>query len=246
MFAVYELLELIILALPSKDALVVQRVSRSWKAIIDRSTRLQKALCLLPTKRLPFTFQELGTLRRRYPKLLEWPSAVAFYADTLNEDFRTNPLDGDAEAPVRPLINPILQALCPPDDDRALRQHTFQYPKYLRNACADGKNSSLKRMLVTQPPLPVFIICCDKTCVPNTNVFGGNLETRIGGMNYIANENGVTIADVLEFLENSIIFDDDAFYPFTVTGCEEGASDWQLKVWGKRNLWLSERRLAEG
>jgi hypothetical protein len=47
-FNVTELLELVLLAVPVKDVLVLQRVCKDWQAAIEGSTRIQQALFRRP------------------------------------------------------------------------------------------------------------------------------------------------------------------------------------------------------
>ena len=49
-FATYELLEAVLHGLPTKTLLLSQRVCRTWRDLIARSKKLQRALFLLPVK----------------------------------------------------------------------------------------------------------------------------------------------------------------------------------------------------
>lgn len=58
-----ELLEAILLHLPTRDLLLSQGVSRHWKEIVDESIALQRALFFEPDKGLPLVLATGGMLR---------------------------------------------------------------------------------------------------------------------------------------------------------------------------------------
>ncbi|KAK3717978.1 hypothetical protein LTR37_005404 [Vermiconidia calcicola] len=133
-FDTVELLETILLELPTRDLLLSQRVNKQWAAVIQSSRKLQQALFLESVSRSPMS---LGTVDKAnctvrvnplLQPLLDFLSNIEFNGpEELTENFE----------PWQPEDGRIL-------DGRWLRRST-----------------SWRRMFLTQPPtMDVSTVCC--------------------------------------------------------------------------------------
>lgn len=177
---VTELLEAVLLELPCKDILIAQRVSKAWKATIQESVKLQAALCFTPTEAR--ATKDGNTSRERITS--DSISARDCYYHALDESAT--------------LINPLLRHLyrwyrskeCPP-----LRGIYVEYNKEISNIFCDGKNASLRKMLVMQPPAKSIDIHCFK--------WSWSPSITVSSVENMENENGFTVADFLDHLGKS-------------------------------------------
>ena len=93
-FETYELLEMILAAIPPRKILVVQRVCKSWQAVIAQSIKIKKLLFqhadgapVQPTSKLPLVNAETGVTLVTYPQEL---SFNAILPGTLTADDTPN------------------------------------------------------------------------------------------------------------------------------------------------------------
>lgn len=139
----YELLEQILLCLPIKDLFVVQRVSRTWKSIIQQSRGIRKKMFLLANgnpivqKADPFEYHNSVSTGVFYTGCLEFNPAFEILqgkpvAPTGYEDLASyNVFPGDSS------INIIINMADDRPETKQLGRSTLSY----------------KSMLVTQPPI---------------------------------------------------------------------------------------------
>ena len=140
-FNIAELLEAVLLELPCKDVLILQRVSRFWKATIDASLKLQKALCFTSSQQ----GQPTSRTSRRLAMFLESTSAREFHAQVLGKQW--------------PVYDPVFKHICPPWA-MSKCQYIAEYTDTARNLVSHVKNSSLEKAFITQPkPTEVRVFC---------------------------------------------------------------------------------------
>lgn len=182
-----ELLHAIIFLLPSEDILVVQRVSKFWKATIDGSLMQQQALGFKPLQ--PSQYEP----KRRHAYFSKKKCAYAFFS---RYSLRAK----------GPIYNPLFEALCPTQANGynfilSKKKAYAKYTKSLRDILKDGKNGSLRKAFVVQPPaMQIKVFVRKGWCLGEEYCLG-----------IITNANGVTIADVLGSLESN--FDEgETFY----------------------------------
>lgn len=133
-FDTVELLESIILLLPCKDALLSQRISKTWKLTVAGSLRVQKTLFLVPSQ-APLKACIGGIPIRPLDSNSLW--------------VRDNPSDSMRRVPF--VVNPFFAVLFSLDESKAGDGYGFDYD--FTKAIVDGhETSSWKKMYMTNPP----------------------------------------------------------------------------------------------
>lgn len=185
-FHVQEMLEAILLHLPTRDLLLDQAVCKNWKDAICHSIKLQQALFLEPVcdHRLEYV---KGNVERcqtehRHRRL------------TRTDQWR---FEDDRSAAAPPKLNPLFSdflvemelggAAGPPDNKRIVRNLKF-----------NGGRASHARMHVTQPPTTCF-----STTLMRMQPSDGGFEVSSQDVLpvRITIPNGITILDIVQHLE---------------------------------------------
>ncbi|KAF2091451.1 hypothetical protein K490DRAFT_60891 [Saccharata proteae CBS 121410] len=169
-----ELLEQILLCLPTRSVLSSQGVNRQWRSIIDSSSLLQRHLFFLSTtKETPEPLEAPGlNVGRDRPELLELPKPVL--NELLAHHFRLGPLnnpDPDNDGGYLPMVSYRR-------DDVAVSQDQEAEPSW-------------QRMFVTQPPARRVEVQVNGKGVPE------------GYAVWIENEEGVRMGEISAKLENT-------------------------------------------
>ena len=173
-----ELLESIILKLQCKDVLLVQRVSKQWRATVVSSLALQKSLCLAPCERLDIEDQN------PLPGFLNPGSLVGISA----EDFLAACSTGDG------MPNPLLSTLFRPSN----RQKGYLQFEHSDAKLIESTHASWRNMYITQPAatkVAVIFIVGDISEARRTPSFQISQ-----GHHRIDNPAGVTITDLIEYV----------------------------------------------
>jgi hypothetical protein len=156
-FDIYELLEAILLYLPMRDILLAQRVNRRWRATIESSKPLQRALYFLPHGSCSW-----DGLRETNPLI----------ASVFSNFFNIFPI-----RPVMPfMVKGLLEATrARPECAVLLKPTVEEFEVKVKNAGA-----SWRKMLVAQPPV-VSLQVIDKRIAPDYHdCFNESVENTEG------------------------------------------------------------------
>ena len=171
-----ELLEMILLALPCKDVLYAQRVSKAWRNSISSSPILQQALCLRTVHQAatPGDHESADNRRRN---MCQKASLSTLNAGVPAVDFYQLSKD-----PISHLVNAIVNAF--------FKKHARFPPfKYVSSELAATYiPSSLDRIYVCQPPAHQIWVFVSIDLVE-----GGSLGCDLGRM---SNGAGVKVGDL--------------------------------------------------
>lgn len=178
-FNTVELLESILLHLPTKDVLLAQRVSKSWKGTVTGSLRLQKALFLVPCRKAAKTFFH------------EWLNpfwSTSTSAEEFYDNFAVTDVTTKGEIIVNPLLKPMLSLYTASGEGEFGTNHNIT-----EDIFASQESSSWREMFVTQPPLLGIDV---------------GIEIEEGEWDWSAcspeAESGVTLADLAKTLKDIV------------------------------------------
>ena len=204
-----ELLEAILCRLPCKDLLFAQKVCRSWRATINGSVKLQKALFLAGTH-LPLAdtgssseFDEDGfhINALEHFAFVAGPSSTGLEICKVGENFESV------------LLNPMIQQLC--------KQERQAGTSAIAIFCYDGEDqrssgprSSWKKMLLTQPPLREM----EWYLWPVLNTDTSSQTERLHSTTVftVMNKTGVTMQDLIDALKEMCEFEGKGSITFAV------------------------------
>lgn len=160
-FDITELHESILSHLPPKDVLLAQRVSKTWKATINGSLMLQRALGFVASSNSFVTTSNSDTdyFSRQKPSLSTGMTAAQFIEAS--------------DKPGACVINPLLECLCEKKDSDDL----FLPPGTELATLVKDKRSSLNRIRLTQPPVAYALVGWRCTCV-REDLFPGDIDAN--------------------------------------------------------------------
>ena len=202
-FNIGELLEAILLDVPCKDVMLLQRVSRFWEATIAGSQNLREPLCFVPAEQSEEWAEEGNYRLRDYYK--------KFSAQDYHNFFSAQDEQGKAYTMERPRMNPLLEALCP---EYGSCKSLFQYTYDVRGILADDRNGLLRKMPVIYPPFREVSVV-----VRHAPAGGGHVLRTVG---VIKAEEGVTVGHLFDHLEKEVMQTDTLAYEYSCCGliCE--------------------------
>lgn len=175
-----ELLEAILIHLPPKDVLVVQRVSKAWQGTIKGSLLLQRALFYVPTQ---LDMVTVGT------------GPTHANLSTVTDDVSAHSLTTDIFAKDSCVLNPVLKTLIPPKSPQSAGDGTITHNR-LQFFTLTAK-ASWKTMQLTQPRATRIALtksyrqsslCSCPLCVHRKNEHNAQMS----------NEHGLTIGDFVD------------------------------------------------
>lgn len=212
-FNIPELLEAVLLDLSCKDVLITQRVSKLWKATIDGSAKLQKALCFVPVQKCKKESAALDAYC--VPIFSDSTSARDFYCDSHANNALYNPF-----------LKALFRSYIPVHSSVPLEVH-FEYNSGFHNFFQGGKNSSLRKMLVVQPAMTRVRVDCieeyatgkDESGRPLVKHNDVNRAIMRYYLRYIENTNGVTVGDVVDQIEKECFPTFKTSFYFRVVRC---------------------------
>lgn len=153
MAAIPELVEYILLELPLRDVLLAQRIDRTWRNIIQGSSKLQKALFFRPSVDHTLMMRGLSDYTKTpchcSKEQREPPLALHLSRSNVAQDQRWARDETDMND-YAVAINPfVTRGNCAYSDiEEGIDEHLDM----------TGPHASLRRMLFTQPPVEVIIM----------------------------------------------------------------------------------------
>ncbi|KAF2174217.1 hypothetical protein M409DRAFT_16484 [Zasmidium cellare ATCC 36951] len=178
--AIPELVEYILLELPLRDVLLAQRIDRTWGDIITGSSKLQKALFFRPSVDHTLRMRGLSDYTKSPCDCKNAPKRPL--ATHLGRPVRTKDLcwarDETDTNHYAVAINPFVWSKGRPDSFLDIEEGIEALMK------TTGQGDSLRRMLLTQPPVETIILY-------TTSALVHMISRKPGAC-------GVTVADVLD------------------------------------------------
>lgn len=213
----FELLEAIILQLPSKDVLLLQRVSKTWRSIIARNKTLQKALFFVPSQ------EPLADRSPRPPSdATQGPIfdpglyAQVWARSSSAQDFIID--SSTKETRLSQFVNPLLPLLFPHSTPEVWAQSGIgiEYDR-TRTLLPRGVDvvPSWRKMYLTQPPATEVRIFRVSRMTKTRIILHGYSDSSSSFdpsmikytsmyLACVTNKSSVTIADFVDFVEKRI------------------------------------------
>ncbi|KAI9708360.1 MAG: hypothetical protein M1820_004064 [Bogoriella megaspora] len=148
-FAIPELLEMMLLLVPMKDVLLSQRVCRHWKAVIDSSIQLQQHLFFVPCGDPVCLLRRSSRISKSKASFCGWVSSTSGDVSAKGVGTVSKEHEDDRQITVR--INPACLNRFYPEQDGRPSYYCFK-TCFFKGPEA-GSNASWRRMLLTQPPV---------------------------------------------------------------------------------------------